>query len=323
MAWMTVRKLDHAGRLVTAYPGRVLRRMDTSIVLETAWERLPLDLGYVVLETGDRWVEFFYADRWYNAFRIHAADGRLKGIYCNITRPAEITATTVSAEDLALDLWIDPQGRVMVLDEDEFAVLPITATERAEAQAARAALERMAAQGTGPWAQEVTQMEEPLEVAIGKLLLQRRMTLAVAESCTGGLIGHRITNIAGSSAYYLGSVTAYAYEAKEMLLGVRHATLYEHGAVSAETAQEMAQGIRRALRSDLGLSATGIAGPSGSTPDKPVGLVYIALAAPDGLWVEQHIWPGDRLANKAASAEAALDLVRRYLMDELAASTAR
>jgi nicotinamide-nucleotide amidase len=323
MAWMTVRKLDHAGRLVTAYPGRVLHRTATSIALETAWERLPLDLGYVVLETGDRWVEFFYADRWYNAFRIHAADGRLKGIYCNITRPAEITATTVSAEDLALDLWIDPQGRLTVLDEDEFAALPLTATERAAAQAARAALERMAAQGTGPWAQEVTQMEEPLEAVVGKLLLQRRMTLAVAESCTGGLVGHRITNVAGSSAYYLGSVTAYAYEAKEALLGVRRATLYEHGAVSAETAQEMAQGVRRALRSDLGLSVTGIAGPDGGTPDKPVGLVYIALAAPDSLWVEQHIWRGDRLANKAASAEAALDLVRRYLTEELAASTAR
>ena len=160
-------------------------------------------------------------------------------------------------------------------------------------------------------------MPELLEVVVGQLLRQRGLTLVVAESCTGGLIGHRLTNVPGSSAYYLGSVTAYAYEAKEVLLGVRHNTLYEHGAVSAETAQEMARGIRRVLHADLGLAVTGIAGPGGGTPDKPVGLVYIALAAPDGKWVERHVWQGERQPNKAASAEAALDLVRRYLEGEL------
>lgn len=159
--------------------------------------------------------------------------------------------------------------------------------------------------------------DEPLEVRIGRLLRERGMTLAVAESCTGGLIGHRITNVPGSSAYYLGSVTAYAYEAKETLLGVRHETLYRHGAVSPETALEMARGIRRVLWADLGLAVTGIAGPGGGTEDKPVGLVYIALAAPDGEWVERHVWKGNRLENKAQSAEAALDLVWRYLEGEL------
>ncbi|HID88406.1 MAG TPA: CinA family protein [Anaerolineales bacterium] len=156
-------------------------------------------------------------------------------------------------------------------------------------------------------------MEEPLEVVLGRLLRERGLTLAVAESCTGGLIGHRITDVPGSSAYYVGSVTAYAYEAKEILLGVRHNTLYEHGAVSRETALEMARGIRRVLRADLGLAVTGIAGPGGGTEEKPVGLVYIALSAPEGEWVERHVWEGGRQANKAASAEAALDLVRRYL----------
>jgi PncC family amidohydrolase len=160
-------------------------------------------------------------------------------------------------------------------------------------------------------------MGESLEVVVGRLLRERGLVLAVAESCTGGLVGHRITDVPGSSAYYLGSVTAYAYEAKESLLGVRHDTLYEHGAVSEETALAMARGIRRALWADVGLSVTGIAGPGGGTPDKPVGLAYTALAAGDGEWVERHVWEGDRQANKAASAEAALDLLRRYLAGEL------
>ena len=158
---------------------------------------------------------------------------------------------------------------------------------------------------------------EELEVVVGRLLLERGLTLAVAESCTGGLVGHRITNVSGSSAYYLGSVTAYAYEAKEALLGVQHNTLYEHGAVSPETALEMAQGVRRALRADVGVSVTGIAGPGGGMPNKPVGLVYIALAAPDGEWVERHVWEGDRLTNKELSAQAALELLQRYLEGRL------
>lgn len=159
--------------------------------------------------------------------------------------------------------------------------------------------------------------KEPLEVTIARLLRQRRLTLAVAESCTGGLIGHRITNVPGSSDYYQGSVTAYSYDVKELILNVRHDTLYRHGAVSEQTAQEMAQGVRCALRADVGLSVTGIAGPGGGTAEKPVGLIYIALAVPDGGWVERYMWHGDRLENKRRSAEAALDLLRRYLEDRL------
>lgn len=164
---------------------------------------------------------------------------------------------------------------------------------------------------------DIEAVAEKLEVVIGRLLLERGLTLAAAESCTGGLVGHRITNVAGSSEYYLGSITAYAYEVKEALLGVRHDTLYAHGAVSPETAKEMAEGVRRVLRSSLGVSVTGIAGPGGGTPDKPVGLVYVALSAPEGTWVERHLWQGDRLSNKEQSAEAVLDLVRRYLEGDL------
>ena len=159
--------------------------------------------------------------------------------------------------------------------------------------------------------------ENSLEVIVGRLLEQRGVTLAVAESCTGGLVGHRITNVPGSSAYYEGSITAYSYDIKELILHVRHDTLYHYGAVSEQTAREMAWGVRRAFCADIGLAVTGIAGPGGSTPEKPVGLVYVALAASDGEWVEQHVWSGNRLENKEHSAEAALDLLRRYLEGRL------
>lgn len=140
---VTIRKLDHAGHQVTAYPGRVLRRDDHAIVLRTRWDRAPMDLGFVLLETGDRWTEYFYADRWYNIFEIRASDGRLKGWYCNITRPAHISADEVSAEDLALDLWVAPDGKMQVLDKDEFNALPLSPTESKLAQDALAELQAL------------------------------------------------------------------------------------------------------------------------------------------------------------------------------------
>ena len=156
-----------------------------------------------------------------------------------------------------------------------------------------------------------------LEAIIGRLLSDKGLTLAIAESCTGGLIGHRITNVPGSSRYFRGSITAYAYDVKESLLNVSPATLDEHGAVSAATARQMAVGVRRVVGTDIGLSATGIAGPSGGTAEKPVGLVYIGLVADDGVWVESEVFAGDRLENKASSAEVALSLLHRYLGGEL------
>ncbi len=152
-----------------------------------------------------------------------------------------------------------------------------------------------------------------LEEAIGKALKARGWTLAVAESCTGGLVGHRITNVPGSSEYYLGSVTAYAYEAKVRLLGVSWDTLNRCGAVSRESVIEMARGVRQALGSDVGLSVSGIAGPGGGTPDKPVGLTWVGLSTPEGDWAREFRWHGDRLENKAASAEAALKWLLDYL----------
>ena len=153
----------------------------------------------------------------------------------------------------------------------------------------------------------------PLEVQVSELLRQRGLRLAVAESCTGGLVGHRITNIPGSSTYYVGSITAYAYEAKVRLLDVRWKTLEKYGAVSQETALEMAKGVRRALATDVGMAVTGIAGPGGGTPDKPVGLVWIEISAPgyDEAW--SYDWKGDRLQIKEQSADQALQLLVDYL----------
>ena len=152
-----------------------------------------------------------------------------------------------------------------------------------------------------------------LEEIVGQLLTEHKLTLAVAESCTGGLIGHRLTNVAESSDYFLGGVVAYAYDAKERVLGVSHNTLYDHGAVSEETAQEMARGARRTLGADVGIAVTGIAGPGGGLPGKPVGLTWIALSARDFDRAEHFVWDGDRLTNKEKSAEAALEMLKKYL----------
>ena len=156
-------------------------------------------------------------------------------------------------------------------------------------------------------------MSEKLEEVVGKLLTEKKLTVALGESCTGGLVSHRLTNVPGSSTYVRGGIIAYSNEAKERLLEVRHDTLYEHGAVSMETAIEMARGAQQALGADIGLSVTGIAGPGGGLPGKPVGLTYIALAARDAERVERFVWNGDREENKAQSAEAALAMLKEYL----------
>jgi nicotinamide-nucleotide amidase len=154
---------------------------------------------------------------------------------------------------------------------------------------------------------------ELLEEKVGRLLSRGGLSLAVAESCTGGLIGHRITSVAGSSDYFERGMVVYSNQAKEELLGVRHETLKTFGAVSAETAREMAFGARDKARTDIGLSVTGIAGPGGGTGEKPVGTVYFGLAHGDH--VESHLrrFMGDRSQVKTQSAETALDLLRRYL----------
>lgn len=157
--------------------------------------------------------------------------------------------------------------------------------------------------------------DQGMEEVVGALLRERKLTLAVAESCTGGRIGDWITNVAGSSEYFLLGVATYSNEAKEELLGVRRETLAAHGAVSTQTAEEMAQGARRHAGADLGLSTTGIAGPGGGTADKPVGTVCIGLAWEGGTWSRRYDL-GDRGRDfiKTLTALTALDRLRRWLL---------
>jgi len=155
--------------------------------------------------------------------------------------------------------------------------------------------------------------QKSIEVEIGEILTARGLTLAAAESCTGGLVSHRITNVPGSSVYFVGGVVSYANAVKIALVGVRPQTLEMHGAVSRETVIEMARGVRVALKADIGIAISGIAGPGGGTAEKPVGLTWIGLSAAEGEEARKSIWPGDRLAVKEQSAQAALELVLEYL----------
>jgi len=155
------------------------------------------------------------------------------------------------------------------------------------------------------------------EEHIGKLLRERGLTLALAESCTGGLVSDRITNIPGSSEYFRGGVVVYAYEAKVSILHVSWDTLNRFGAVSEQTVLEMARGARTVLDSDIAASISGIAGPGGGTGSKPVGTVWLALAAPQGEWTRSRHFSGDRKQIKAASADAALHFVLDYLVGSL------
>ncbi len=155
--------------------------------------------------------------------------------------------------------------------------------------------------------------DDTLEGVIGKLLEQEGATLAVAESCTGGFLGHRLTNVPGSSRYFVGGVIAYANEIKTGQLDVPEADLEKYGAVSAVVAEAMARGVRNRLGSTFGISITGIAGPDGGTEDKPVGTVYIGWAGPDGCDARRFMFPTSRETFKIRTTTAALDGLRRRL----------
>ena len=158
-----------------------------------------------------------------------------------------------------------------------------------------------------------SQEDEEIEAVVGRMLAEKGLTLSLAESCTGGLLSHRLTNIPGSSAYYLGGVNAYSNDVKMDLLGVSAASLEAHGAVSEVVAGEMAAGIRQRIGSSIGISTTGIAGPGGATDTKPVGLVCIGFATESSLKTRQFTFGKDRKLNKDWSAQAAIEMLRRYL----------
>ena len=154
---------------------------------------------------------------------------------------------------------------------------------------------------------------ETMDEAVAALLRKSGLTLAMAESCTGGMISQRITAIPGSSAYFLEGAVTYGNNAKERLLGVPATIIQEKGAVSAECARAMAEGVRRAAGSDLGVAVTGIAGPDGGTVEKPVGTVFIALATPDGCRTERFLFGRSRDEIRGMTAWTALDWLRRHL----------
>jgi PncC family amidohydrolase len=144
---------------------------------------------------------------------------------------------------------------------------------------------------------------------VGQMLRARGLRLATAESCTGGLVAHVITEVPGSSDYFAGSLVTYANEVKVALADVPPDVLEAHGAVSAQVARAMAEGTRRRLGVDVAVAVTGVAGPDGGTADKPVGLTFVAVADGDGSDVRRHLWDADRAGNKRLSAAAALDFV--------------
>jgi len=152
-----------------------------------------------------------------------------------------------------------------------------------------------------------------LEQTVGARLRQAGLTVAAAESCTGGLILKRLTDVPGSSVYVLGGVVSYANSVKERVLGVDGGVLAREGAVSEPVARQMAEGVRALLGADVALSVTGIAGPGGGTAEKPVGLTFIGLSAAAGTWVRRFVWTGDRAENRRLSADAAFRLLLDFL----------
>jgi competence/damage-inducible protein CinA-like protein len=214
-----------------------------------------------------------------------------------------------------LAAWLGKEGPVtvtcLIVDGDVWVRLLARAPARALAEAAlaEAELPLRAALGADCYGAD----GESLEEAVGTLLRERGLAVATAESCTGGLVAHRLTNVPGSSRYVERGVVVYSNEAKEELLGVPRDLLRAHGAVSAPVAEAMARGVCRVGNTACGIAITGIAGPDGGSREKPVGTVFIAVASPGGVEVRRFRFPGGRGAVKWQSAQAALDMLRRAL----------
>jgi PncC family amidohydrolase len=214
-----------------------------------------------------------------------------------------------------LAAWLGKEAPVAVscfiVDGDVWVRLVARAPSRAVAEAALAAAEPLVREALG--ADCYSADGQSLEETVGALLRERGLAVSTAESCTGGLVAHRLTNVPGSSRYVERGVVVYSNEAKEELLGVPRDLLRAHGAVSAPVAEAMARGICRAARTACGIAITGIAGPDGGSPEKPVGTVFVAVATPAGVEVRRFRFPGGRGAVKWQSAQAALDMLRRAL----------
>jgi nicotinamide-nucleotide amidase len=231
-----------------------------------------------------------------------------------LARTFQTFGVTESGLDELVAGVVDPaEGRVSFrasFPEVSLRVVVHGRPDEAEARLARVAAKLRERIGAYAYGEGATSME----AVVGQLLAERKLTVATAESCTAGLIAHRLTNVAGSSAYVRGGIVAYANEAKERLLGVRPETLAAHGAVSVETAGEMALGARRVLGADIGVATTGIAGPGGGTPDKPVGTVCFGIAWDGGMFTQRHQLWGTRDWVKLLASQLALDWIRRHVL---------
>ena len=299
-----IHKHDSLGARTISYDGDVVTQDEEHLVARAIWRFPTQTLAYATLTDGDIFEEIFYFDRWYNVFEIRAADRSLKGWYANITRPALLNAAGLIWEDLYLDLWMSPNGHMQVLDQDEFdAATHLSPLDRASALGALREAEH-----------ELQRRWRAYAVAsIAQALDARGWRLAIAESCTGGALADAVTEHSGISRVYLGGVLAYDNSVKTGLLDVNVETLAHFGAVSTQTAIEMARGARAATGAEIAISTTGIAGPNGGSVEKPVGLVYIGLSSPLGDYADRSIWPFDRTGNKQASVDQALRLMLQHL----------
>lgn len=235
-----------------------------------------------------------------------------------LVRTLKTVGLTPSAVEERIASWLGGEGEVAVscapVDGEVWVRLCARAPSLPLAEAAlkKVETEVIEALGVDCYGRDA----ESLEGAVGRLLGERGLTLSVAESCTGGLLGHRITNVPGSSAYFDRGVLTYSNQAKEELLGVARQLLVAHGAVSAPVAEAMARGVCRRSNTPLGLAITGIAGPEGGTADKPVGTVFVALACPGAVEGRKFLFAGGRESIKRQSTQMALDLLRRWLLKD-------
>jgi nicotinamide-nucleotide amidase len=240
--------------------------------------------------------------------------GSGKGLFVRaaVLRTFGVGESSLDAElqDIAREEGVELGFRTSFPDNALRPVARAETAEEAEAKVAALVLQLRGRLGAILY----SETDELLEAVLGRLLREHGRTVACAESCTGGLIAEKITRVPGSSAYFLGGIVAYANEAKTALLGVPEEMLQAHGAVSNEVALAMAEGVRVRLGADYGVSTTGISGPDGGTPEKPVGLVSIGIAWEGGSHVDSFVFPLDRERHRQLVAQVALDWVRRSLL---------
>ncbi len=246
-------------------------------------------------------------------YLVERMGGKPAAVYTRVLRLADIGESSLVAEiDDLISEQTDPTIAPYAKPGEVTLRLATKAEDEAEALARLDALEARLRERIGRYIYGVD--DETMEVAVGKALRKAGATVAVAESCTGGLIASRITDVPGASDYFLGGVVAYANEIKQHVLGVPEQVLAEHGAVSEPTALAMAEGVRQLYSADYALATTGIAGPGGGTEEKPVGLVYLAVADAEGRVCVRHHWPGTREQFKQRVSQYALNLLRKRVL---------